>query len=48
MIEQETTIRFRPEDVPPLPELYQAGRRFRRRRREVPPPEDWVPIGVEW
>ena len=47
MIEDGDTIRFRPEDVPELPEL-KSGRRKARRRRETPAPEGWKPLGYEW
>lgn len=28
--------------------IKQAGKRRKRRKREVPEPEDWRPLGYEW
>lgn len=47
MIEPETTIRFSTDDVPDLPEMHKP-KRWQRKKREIPEPEDWRPIGAEW
>lgn len=46
MIEGDT-IRFRPEDMPELPELLPLEE-VHAERTETPEPEGWRPIGGEW
>lgn len=47
MIEPDDTIRFKPADVPELPELQQR-RQPKRQRKEIPEPTDFRPHGAEW
>lgn len=47
MIEPETTIRFSPDDVPDLPEARKPRKR-QRKKRDIPEPKGWRPIGAEW
>ena len=47
MTEPDSTIRFKPDDVPELQEI-QTPRKRKPKKREVPGPTDWMPFGVEW
>ena len=40
------TIRFRPSDVPELPELEPVRKAVEK--APTPEPEDWRPLGAEW
>ena len=48
MIEPDDTIRFSSDDEPDMPEVKKPEKRRQRKKREIPEPADWRPIGCEW
>ena len=47
MIEPDDTIRFSPDDAPDMLEVKKPKKR-KRKKREIPEPTDWRPLGYEW